>query len=156
MSKYRLIALALALTFAAVGLLFLVAPAGVASAFEQASRLAAIPALPVGGIESGLFRALAAAYMYLVTWLAWMMFRRPEEAAWPGLLAQAKLASAAFSLFLAIYQGPSLVLLVNGVVDGFLGVLALALRREAIAASPKPGSTGPSGGAEVGGLPVPR
>ena len=132
MSTYRAIALALSATFAAVGLLFFVAPDSVAWPFEQLSRLLAIPALPAGDIPSGLFRVLTTAYMYLVMWLAWMMFRRPDEAVWPAVLAQAKLASATFSLILCVIQGPSLVLVANGVVDGFLGVLALWLRQQAL------------------------
>lgn len=136
MLTYRAIALALAVTFAAVGLVFFLAPGSVATLFEHVSRLLAIPALPAGDIQSGLFRVLTAAFMYLVAWLAWMMFRRPDEAVWPAVLAQAKLASATFSFILIVSQGPSLVLVANGVVDGLLGVLALWLRRQALSRRP--------------------
>jgi hypothetical protein len=132
MGVYRAVALALAAVFVAVGVVFLVAPGGVAALFERGARLAEIPELPVGGIESGLFRVLAAAYMYVVAALAWMMFRRPAEAVWPTVLAHAKLASATLSFVLCAIQGPSLVPVANGVVDGFIGILALWLRRQAL------------------------
>lgn len=129
-SAYRGIALALAATFAAVGLLFFVSPGSVTWCFEQVSGRLGVRALPGGDVPSGLFRALAAAYMYVVAWLAWMMARQPHETAWPTVLAQAKFASAGFSVVLAIVLGPSLVLVTNAVVDGLLGLLALRLRRE--------------------------
>jgi len=123
---YRALALALAATFAAVGLLFLFAPGSVSTLFGLLSRWVALPA---GDVEGGLFRALAAAYMYLVTWLAWTMFKHPDEALWPGILAQAKLASATLSVVLILLQGPTVLLAANAVVDGFLGALALWLRQ---------------------------
>jgi len=72
--------------------------------------------------------------MYLVSLLAWLMFRRPAEPAWPALLAQAKLASAVISFALFSAHRPYAIYLVNGIVDGLLGVLALALRRQALRA----------------------
>jgi hypothetical protein len=132
MLTYRAIALALAVTFAAVGLAFLAAPGSVNLLFERAARVLPIGRLPAGGLEGGLFPVLAAAYMYLVAWLSWMTFRRPKEAAWPLVLAQAKLASAVVSIALAAAQGPSLALAANAVVDGLLGGLALWLRRQAL------------------------
>ncbi len=122
---YRALALALAAAFAVVGLLFLFTPGGVAALFGPLSPWAALEA---GDVEGGLFRVLAAAYMYLVAWLAWTMFKRPDEAVWPGILAQAKLASATLSGVLILLQGPTLLLAANAVVDGFLGALALWLR----------------------------
>jgi hypothetical protein len=125
---YRAVALALTATFAVVGLAFFFAPGGVAAVFD---RLAPPTSMPAGDVGGGLFRVLAAAYMYLVAWVAWMMFRRPDEAVWPAILAQAKLASAAFSLVLIFILGPSLVLAANATVDGCLGFLALWLRHQA-------------------------
>jgi hypothetical protein len=137
MTVSRAIALALAATFALVGLVFLVAPGSVGALFEQASQVLAIRAFPAGDAPSGLFRALAAAYMYVVTWLAWMTARRPAEAAWPTALAHAKLASAAVSFALVVSLGASLVLVTNGIVDGLLGLLALWLRRQALTCRPE-------------------
>jgi hypothetical protein len=133
MGLYRAIALVLAIAFVAVGAVFLVAPGSVGALFAFGARLVEIPDLPVGGIETGLFRVLACAYMYVVAGLAWMMYRRPAEAVWPTVLAHAKLASATLSFALCVVQGPTLVLAANAVVDGMLGVLALWLRRQAIA-----------------------
>ena len=128
-STYRAIALALAATFAGVGLVFCFTPGSVAAFFSLPSRWSALPA---GDIEDGLFRVLAAAYMYLVAWLAWKMFARPDEAMWPAILAQAKLASAAFSVVLILLNGPTLVLVANAIVDGLLGALAFWLRRQVL------------------------
>jgi succinate dehydrogenase/fumarate reductase cytochrome b subunit len=72
---------------------------------------------------------LAVAYMYIVTLLAWMMFRRPADPVWPALLAQAKFASALVSILLFALAGPYLVYAANGVVDGLIGVAVLLLRR---------------------------
>ena len=88
--------------------------------------------MPPGDLESGLFRALAVAYMYVVTSLAWMMYRRPTEPIWPALLAHAKLASAAVSFLLLVLHGPYLAYLANGVVDGAIGAAVLLLRRNAV------------------------
>ena len=131
MNLYRAIALAFALAFTAVGLVFLLAPGQVVALFDEVARATARPGMPAGDAGSGLFRALAVAYMYLVALLAWMMYRRPAEPTWPALLAQAKLASAALSVGLWVAHGPYLVYLVNGVVDGLIGAAALVLRRQA-------------------------
>ena len=84
---------ALAAAFAAVGLLFVVIPGGVLRFFDALSRRAGFAPFP-GPLER-FWLVLAAAYMYVVTVLAWFMFRRPEDPAYPRLLAHAKLASAA-------------------------------------------------------------
>ena len=129
MRIYRMTALALAVAFAAVGLVFLFAPGALQGAFDSLGRQAGIKGMPVGDAESGLFRVLAVAYMYVVTILAWMMFRRPADPVWPALLAQAKFASALVSILLFALAGPYLVYAANGVVDGLIGVAVLLLRR---------------------------
>ncbi len=50
-----------------------------------------------GPAERSFFGVLAAAYMYVVTVLAWLMYRFPREKAYPMLLANAKFASSALS-----------------------------------------------------------
>jgi hypothetical protein len=129
---YRAVALVLAASFAVTGLVFLAAPAQV-NVLLGALGLGG-QAMPAADLGSGLFRGLAGTYMYLVSLLAWMMFRRPAEAVWPALLAQAKLASAVISVVLFSAHQPYAIYIVNGVVDGLLGVLALALRRQAVRA----------------------
>ena len=129
MRAYRTVAVALTLAFAAVGLVFLLGPRSVDDLFEAAVGLQGIAALPAGAVDSHLFRALAVAYMYLVGLLAWMMARRPGETVWPMLLAHAKLASAAVSMALCLTGGPVLILVVNTLVDGAIGMMALLLCR---------------------------
>jgi hypothetical protein len=133
MLLYRTTALALAVVFAAVGAVFLLAPDAVLFALDRVAALVAWPAVRAGEIGSGLFRGLAVAYMYVVTLLAWMMFRRPAEPAWPTLLAHAKLASAAASALLFVSSVPSMEFAANAAVDGLIGVGVLLLRRQAIA-----------------------
>ena len=131
MRLYRTVALTLALTFLAVGITFLAAPHAVQALFDWIAHRIALPALPAGNVETGLFRALAVAYMYIVSLLAWMMFRRPAEVVWPTLLAHAKLASAALSFLLMAALGSNLLFAANGVVDGVIGLVALLLRGQA-------------------------
>lgn len=117
--------LAAAVVFAAVGLCFLLAPADVLVFFNRLSvplGFSPSPAAP-----SPFFVALAASYMFVVTVLALGLFRRPENPLFASILAQAKLASAAFSLFLFVSEGRFLILLANGVVDGLIGLGALWL-----------------------------
>jgi hypothetical protein len=128
MLLYRGIALMLAVAFAAVGLAFLLAPGMVRAVIDQAAQAVGMQGMPAGDAQSGLFRALAVAYMYVVTLLAWIMFRRPAEPVWAGLLAHAKLASAAISFLLIVLNGAYFAYVANGVVDGAIGVAALVLR----------------------------
>jgi len=129
---------AFAVAFAAVGLLFLALPGPVLAAFDVLSRrsgLAAFAAAP-----DRFWLVLASAYMYVVTVLAWSMYRRPADPVYPRLLAHAKLCSAALSLGLFAVERPHLIFLANGVVDGAIGLVALALwrrcAREAAASLP--------------------
>jgi hypothetical protein len=131
MRLYRTTALAFAIAFAAVGAVFLLAPHAVSTLFDWLGQLAGARGMPPGDLASGLFRALAVAYMYVVTSLAWMMYRRPTETIWPALLAHAKLASAAVSFLLLVLHGYFLAYLANGVVDGAIGAAVLLLRRSA-------------------------
>lgn len=130
MRAYRAISLALAAAFAAVGAIFLAAP-GLVRSFVDLFVAGSATAMPPGDVESGLFRALAVGYMYLVTLFAWMMFRHPAEPVWPTLLAHAKLASAVLSLALYVAHRPYVVYVGNGVVDGAIGLAVLLLRRRA-------------------------
>lgn len=133
MRLYRTSALLLAAVFAAVGLVFLVAPGVVAALFDSLGRAVGARGAPPGDVDSGLLRALAVTYMYVVTLLAWMMYRRPAQATWPALLAHAKLASAVISFLLLVLDGFFLAYLVNGIVDGAIGAAVLLLRSRAAA-----------------------
>jgi len=128
---YRAFSLVLAAVFAVVGAIFLLVPEGMLAFFNAASRRLG---LVEGPTASTFFVALAGAYMVMVTILAWRMFRSPGERIYPRLLAQAKLASAALSFLLFALRAPWLIFLVNGIVDGALGIAVLAIAPRAGAA----------------------
>jgi len=119
--RSRALGYGLAAIFAAVGLVFLVAPGGVIVFFNSLSRPLGMEAAPVSG--RSFYLVLAAAYMSVVTLLAWNMARQPENRAYSVLLMQAKLASSLISLGFFAFHGPFLIYLVNGLVDGTIGVV---------------------------------
>lgn len=125
MKLHRAIGLILAVSFAIVGLIFLFIPGQVVVLFNDLSQSWSMT--PAPPFETGLFHILAVAYMYVVTVLAYFMWRRPKDVLAPLLLANAKLASAALS-FAAFFAGKGyLILLANGIVDGFLGIVVAVL-----------------------------
>jgi hypothetical protein len=122
-------ALAMAASFAAVGALFLFLPDAVLGFMNGLGGTFGFPPAPVQGV--GFYLALAVGYMYIVTVLAVLMFRNPEDRT-PGLLlAHAKGASAALSFGLFALHRPYFIFLANGLIDLLLCGLALALRRAA-------------------------
>ncbi|MDH4197116.1 MAG: hypothetical protein OEW05_06900 [Candidatus Aminicenantes bacterium] len=125
LTLYRILGLSLAAVFALVGGLFLFLPGEVMSFFNVLSRRLGMTPIPQAG--RSFFGVLAAAYMYLVTVLAWGMFRSPRERVYPLLLGQAKLASSLLSFGLFLFHAPWLIYLVNGIVDGAIGLLVLKL-----------------------------
>jgi hypothetical protein len=122
---HRAIGLALAIVFAAVGLAFLVAPDGVLGWFDALSRPLGMRAAPQEG--AAFFRILAVGYMYLVTVLAFLMYRRPESRFVVRLLIQAKAASAVLSIGFFVFGAPYLIYLANGVCDGAIAIGLLVL-----------------------------
>jgi hypothetical protein len=121
---YRIFSLGLAVVFALVGGVFLFLPRGMLAFFNGVShRLGMSP----GPAESSFFGVLAAAYMYVVTILAWSMYRFPGEKIYPLILGQAKLASSLLSFAMFFFQAPWLITLVNGIVDGGLGLVVLMM-----------------------------
>ena len=122
---YRLVSLALAVAFAAVGLVFLFLPGGVLEFFNRLSPPLGLAPAPVH--PGSFFPILAVAYMVLVTSLAGLMFSRPGNPLLPLLLAQGKFASSFLSLFFFFGRAPYLVCLANAVIDGGIGVLVLWL-----------------------------
>lgn len=123
MKLYRLISLALAVIFALVGLIFLFMPNGVLSFFNDISQYLDMPLSPVQGVN--FYLILAVGYMYLVTWLAYFMYRYPADRRFPLLLANAKLASSILSFYLFWLQQPYLIYITNGVIDGSIGIMVL-------------------------------
>ncbi len=137
-AAYKAVSLGLAVVFAVVGAIFLIIPGETLAFFNALSRRLGLAEGPVG---RSFFGVLAGAYMYVVTALAWLMYRHPRERIYPLLLGQAKVASAVLSFLLFAVHAPWLVYLANGVVDGALGVLALGLYLRA-----KPAAGGGAGG----------
>jgi len=125
MRAYRCMSLVLMLAFAVVGLLFLLAPDKPLAFFNALSSPLGLPPSPANGWD--FYLILAAAYMYLVTVLAFSMYRHPENRLFPKLLAHAKLASATLSLALFLLQARHLIYLANFAVDGAIGIAALVI-----------------------------
>jgi hypothetical protein len=121
----KTISLVLALTFAAVGSLFLLRPDAAVRFMNGLGRGWGFPEAPLTG--ANFYLGLAAGYMYLVTVLAWMMYRDPAVPLLPLLLAHAKGASSLFSLGLFVFHRSCFIYAANGVVDLTLAVLAAAL-----------------------------
>ncbi len=121
LTPYRLVSLALAVGFAVAGLVFLFFPDETISLGQRAIGT------PVG--ENRFFLILASAYMYVVTALAWSMFRSPDEPIYPRLLWQAKAVSSVLSFGFFLLHAPLPIYLANGVVDGALAVVVLVMFR---------------------------
>lgn len=126
---YRVISYFLAAAFALVGLLFLLTPNGVLVFFNNLAPGLRLSASPENGFS--FYLVLAAAYMYVVTLLAWETGRHPQNSIFPWLLANAKIASSLLSFGAFFLFRPYLLFLANGIVDGFLGFVALALHKSA-------------------------
>jgi hypothetical protein len=123
MKIYKPTCLLLMFVFAIVGILFLVFPDKVLILFNNVSSYWGMPQSPL--IGHNFYLILATGYMYLVTVLAFLMFRNPEVRVYPVLLAHAKLASSFLSLMLFLFHAHYLIYLVNFVIDGFIGLVAL-------------------------------
>ena len=125
MKLYRPLSLMLMLLFAATGLIFLFFPDSVLRLFNTLSAPWGWTPAPAAGFS--FYLILATGYMYLVTILAFLMFRHPENRYFPLLLINAKLASSVLSLALFLLQAHYLVYLANFAVDGVIGAVVLAL-----------------------------
>ncbi|MBN1779791.1 hypothetical protein JW948_01575 [bacterium] len=125
MNAYRTISLLMLTVFALVGLTFLFATDGVLSFFNAIAARAGMKQSPVPG--TNFYVILTGGYMYLVSMLALMMFRHPENPVFPFLLAHAKLASSILSLGFFLLHETYLIYIANCVVDGFIGLLVLVL-----------------------------
>ncbi len=123
--RTRKLGYALAAAFAAVGLVFLFIPGRVIVFFNRISAGWELPQAPPA--EAGLFVLLGAAYMIVVTVLAWNMGRHPGELIYARLLALAKISSSLLSLGFVVFKAPYFVVLVNGLVDGLIGQAVLWL-----------------------------
>lgn len=121
--SYRFIGLALAVIFALVGLIFLFIPNHVLGLFNNLSGYLGMPLAPAEGVN--FYLILAVGYMYLVTLLAYFMYRCPEDRKYPLLLTHGKLASSILSIYMFLIHEPYLIYITNAVIDGLIGILAL-------------------------------
>jgi hypothetical protein len=125
MKIYRPVSIVLMLLFAVTGLLFLFIPGQVLNLFNGVSASLGMPQSPVTGLS--FYLILAVGYMYLVTVLAFLMYRHPENKYFPQLLAHAKIASSVLSVTLFLLDAYYLIYLANFVIDGFIGALVAIL-----------------------------
>lgn len=123
-ASYKTLSLGLAVIFALVGGIFLLLPREALAFFNAISRRLG---MAEGPTEPTFFVVLAAAYMAVVTILAWRMSASPREKIYPLLLAQAKLASSVLSFLLFAAQARWLIYLANGIIDAALGLVALMM-----------------------------
>jgi hypothetical protein len=137
-SLVKAIGLSMFIIFAAVGALFVLAPDAVLRFMNATGRTLKMIEAPLGG--AGFFPGLAGAYMYVVSVLAWQIFRHPGVRVFPLLLAHAKTASGALSFALFLFHRPYFVLLANALVDLGLGLLAISMFRSI---KPEAKATGP-------------
>lgn len=127
MRLYKLFSLTAAAIFAVAGLVFLFFPDSALIFFNSISGYFQLPQAPLQG--TGFYLILASAYMYLITLLAYLMYRYPEQNIYPFLLVQGKLASSIISIYLFLRHQPYLIYFVNFVIDGFIGITALYLMK---------------------------
>lgn len=125
---YKIGSLTLSIIFGIVGIMFLVIPAQVVSFFNAMSISYGLPASPTQG--ASFFLILAVAYMYLVSMLAFMMYRNPENSSLPVLLINAKSASSVVSVLLIIVHGACLIYIVNAITDGSIALGVFLLSRK--------------------------
>jgi hypothetical protein len=125
MKIYKTISFILMLLFAITGILFLGLPDKVIVFFNTLSSSFGMLPAPVTGWS--FYQILAVGYMYLVTILAFFMFRDPDNHYFPLFLMHAKLASSILSLAVFLLQAHYLIYLTNFIIDGVIGIVVLAL-----------------------------
>ncbi|HEX9973827.1 MAG TPA: hypothetical protein VGD14_17290 [bacterium] len=134
MRLYNLFSFLAFITFAVVGLIFLFIPESVLVFFNRLSGYLGMSPSSTEGIN--FYLILAVSYMYLVTLLAFLMYRHPENKWLPLLLIHGKFASSILSICLFLFHQPYLIYLTNFSVDGLIGIAALIfylrLRRVAL------------------------
>ena len=115
----------LALTFAVVGLLFLLAPNGTVSTINAMGALFRIfPPAPQTALRFWL--SLGFAYMVLVTLLAWRISRDPvAHRDLMLILAAGKFASSFTCLLFFVFTLPAFLYLLNFLVDGSIVLIVL-------------------------------
>jgi hypothetical protein len=119
---------ALAIAFAATGLVFLLFPDGTIRALDAAGRPLGFPPAPASELRFWL--SLAVAYMVLVTLLAAAIARDPRgRAHLMPILAAGKATSSLTCLGYLLCSTPAFVYLANFLVDGSLALLVVGAWR---------------------------
>ena len=128
MRLYKLFSLTLAVIFAVVGLIFLFFPDSALIFFNSISSYFGLPQSPVQG--TGFYLILASAYMYLVTLLAYLMYRYPEQNIYPFFISSWQTGIFCYFYLSILYvTSHYLIYFANFVIDGFIGLLALYLMK---------------------------
>jgi FtsH-binding integral membrane protein len=125
---YKLVSLTLSIAFGIVGIVFLAIPAQVLGFFNDISLQFGLPESPAQG--TSFFLILAVAYMYLVCMLAFMMYKHPENSAFPLLLISGKSASSIASILFIVVYGHCLIYIVNAITDGSIALGVFLLSRK--------------------------
>lgn len=125
---YRHASLTMAIVFAVVGLLFVFFSTHVLHFFNAMSAPLGFSAGPEQ--TSGFFLVLAVSYMYVVSLIAFLMWRQPHNSTLPVLLINGKAGSAILSAALFFCDQPLLIYGANALVDGSIaaGVAILYVR----------------------------
>jgi hypothetical protein len=123
MKPYRAFSLFMLISFTIVGFIFLFLSDGVLRFFNSIAETTGMLLSPVEGVD--FYLILAAGYMYLVSLLAYLMFRHPENHYFPLLLIHAKFASSLLSLGFFILHQPYPIYITNCIIDGLIGLLVL-------------------------------
>jgi hypothetical protein len=126
LKAYRSISLTLAIVFVIVGFVFLFDPGSVYSFMNTCARsLGMMESREYGG---NFYQILAVGYMYVVSFLAFQMYRHPDNKDFLWLLIHAKSASSLLSFLFFVFVHPYLIYLANSVIDGTLACGLLVLR----------------------------
>ncbi len=122
---HSVLSLSMTVAFGVVGLVFVLMSSDVILFFNMLSRYAGMEEAVPG--RERFYVALAGAYMYLVTVLAYLLYRYPDDRRLHLLLLNGKCASSALSLLFFFFDKPLLVYMTNGVVDATIGLLVIAM-----------------------------
>jgi len=130
---YRYISLTMMVVFGLVGVCFLFMSDGVVIFFNQMSAMVGMEEVAPG--KEHFYVILSFAYMYIVALLAFLMYRDAQNSIFPFILFNAKIASSAVSILLFFADKHLLIYLINGIVDGAIGLLVIVMYQAAKRAS---------------------
>lgn len=123
MKYYRPFSLFMFIIFVLVGFTFLFLADGVLGFFNSIAFSMGMKQSPAQGVD--FYLILTSGYMYLVSLLAYMMVKHPDNPFFPLLLTHAKLFSSILSLGFFILHQPYPIYIINCLVDGPIGLMAL-------------------------------